>query len=130
MTTHLTQPTAFAGQLFDRATPVTEVPSRLRQQQTNEFAFSVFNGEHNLPAPSMSPRADGVHVAVADVDDLGPWLTLLGGDIRRSPVFEGRTMWVLSTSFQWIAGTRVPVTVTASTLADELVLDYIRKAVR
>lgn len=124
------QPTAFPGQLFDGTTPVSEVPSALQRQQSNEFAFSVFLGEHaHLPAPSTSPRADGMHVSVADVDDLGPWLTLLGGEIHRSPVFEGRTLWVLHTGFTWVGSTRVPVTVSVSTLSDEQVMSYIADAV-
>ena len=123
------QPTDLPGRLIDSAT-VPDAVSRIRQQQTNEFAFSVFNGEHALPAPSMSPRPDCVVVHVADVDDLGPWLTTLGGEIHQSPVFEGERLWTLHTGFPWVGGTRIQVRVTAAVLADELVLDYIRGAVK
>lgn len=124
------QPTGIPGQLFDQPNPTSAVPSTISARRDNEFAFHVFHGEHpNLPAPSYSPRHDGMFINVADVDDLVPWLAKLNGEIHRSPVFEGMSLWTLHTSFPWIGGRRIPIRVSVAVLADELVMDSVRKAV-
>ena len=129
----MTQPTDLPGRsLFDETTPVSVAPTSGIRQRDNEFALAVFLDAHPLPAPSISPRPDGVFVTVADVDDLGPWLTALEGKIHCSPVFEGLSVWTLHAELP--RGRRddgpVAVRVSCAVLADELVMHYIRQAVK
>lgn len=122
------QPIDIADHTSDQ--PMSETRTRIAVTRDNEFAFHIFHSEHpSLPAPSSSPRPDGMFVTVADVDDLGPWLTRLGGEIHRSPMFEGMSLWTLHTTFPGTRDRRIPLRVSVAVLADELVMADILQAV-
>jgi hypothetical protein len=124
------QPIDLPGRnLFDETIPVSVAPSALTLMRDNEFAFEVFHSEHPLPAPTVVPRADGLFVTVADADDLGQWLTALGGEIHQSPVFEGLTVWSLHTTLPRSGNRSVPLRVSVAVLADEPLMSFIRAAV-
>lgn len=114
-----------------------EVPLRdaekARALAQNRTAFTVdcLIDERSLPAPVRIPRAESVHVMVADVDDLGEWLRVLGGEIHVSPEFEGVELWTLHTRTEPREdGSASSVHVSVPVPAGELVMDWIRQAVR
>ncbi|MEH0417904.1 hypothetical protein [Streptomyces sp. B21-083] len=105
--------------------------SRALAQNRNAFTVDCLIDTTGLPAPVRIPRAESVHVMVADVDDLGEWLRSLGGEIHVSPEFEGVELWTLHASTESVrSGGLVPVLVSVPVPAGELVMDWIRKAVR
>src|SRR3546814_3409292 len=77
------QKTAYEMRISDWSSDVCS--SDLR----NAFTVDCLIDSTCLPAPVRIPRAESVHVMVADVDDLGEWLRSLGGEIHVSPEFEG-----------------------------------------
>ncbi|MFM9629436.1 hypothetical protein ACKI10_17635 [Streptomyces galilaeus] len=104
--------------------------SRAPAQNRNAFTVDCLIDSSNLPAPVRIPRAESVHVMVADVDDLGEWLRALGGEIHVSPEFEGVELWTLHSSTEPRedgTGTRVLVSVPVP--VGELVMEWIRAAV-
>lgn len=99
-------------------------------QNRNAFTVDCLLDRTGLPAPTRVPFPDMVRVMVSDVDDLGEWLRLLGGEIHVSPVFEGFESWVLHTATEPREdGTCTTVLVSAPVLSGELVMDWIRAAV-
>ena len=105
--------------------------ARALAQNRNAFTVDCLVDASNLPAPVRIPRAESVHVMVADVDDLGEWLRALGGEIHVSPEFEGVELWTLHAATESArTGGMVPVLVSVPVPVGELVMDWIRKAVR
>lgn len=105
--------------------------ARALAQNRNAFTVDCLIDSANLPAPVRIPRAESVHVMVADVDDLGEWLRVLGGEIHVSPEFEGVELWTLHTRTEPREdGSSSSVHVSVPVPAGELVMDWIRQAVR
>jgi hypothetical protein len=103
---------------------------RALAQQKNALTVDCLIDGTNLPAPVRIPRAESVHVVVADVDDLGEWLRALGGQIHVSPEFEGVELWTLHASTEPREdGSSTAVLVSVPVPSGELVMDWIRKAV-
>lgn len=106
------------------------VKARALAQNRNAFTVDCLVDSECLPAPVRIPRAESVHVMVADVDDLGEWLRSLGGEIHVSPEFEGVELWTLHTSTEPREdGSSTAVLVSVPVPAGELVMSWIRAAV-
>ena len=104
--------------------------ARALAQNRNAFTVDCLIDGSNLPAPVRIPRAESVHVMVADVDDLGEWLRALGGEIHVSPEFEGVELWTLHASTEPREdGTCTRVLVSVPVPVGELVMEWIRVAV-
>ncbi|MFJ2000316.1 hypothetical protein [Streptomyces chartreusis] len=105
--------------------------ARAKAQHRNAFTVDCLIDSTSLPAPVRIPRAESVHVMVADVDDLGEWLRALGGEIHVSPEFEGVELWTLHANTEpRDDGSSTTVLVSVPVPAGELVMDWIRAAVR
>jgi hypothetical protein len=105
--------------------------ARALAQNRNAFTVDCLVDASNLPAPVRIPRAESVHVMVADVDDLGEWLRALGGEIHVSPEFEGVELWTLhAVTEPREDGGSTAVLVSVPVPVGELVMDWIRRAVR
>ncbi len=113
------------------AHPIERLPAnRWAAISDNEFAVSALLSSTNLPGPTIVSRLDAVYVSVADVDDLGQWLTELGGEIHVSPTWEGVQLWTLHTATPERAdGSRVAVRVSTALPADAEVLHDVLAAV-
>lgn len=110
--------------------PPDQEKARALAQNRNALTVDCLIDRAGLPAPTRTPRPDHVHVMVPDIDDLGEWLRLLGGEIHRSPEFEGVQLWTLHTVTEPREdGTSVRVLVSVPVPAGELVMDWIRAAV-
>lgn len=104
--------------------------SELGQTSDNRLAVEAMLDYLPLPAPTLIARAETVFITVADVDDLGAWLTELGGTIHRSSAADGLELWTLLTHTPPSRSRgRVPVRVSVPVPMGELVMDYIRAAV-
>ncbi|MFF5670319.1 hypothetical protein ACFY8S_09305 [Streptomyces hygroscopicus] len=105
-------------------------PATLAATSDNRLAVVSLIDRTGLPAPTLVPRPDAVHIVVTDPDDLGEWLDALGGEIHISAPFEGVETWTLHTKTEPRAdGTAVALRVSVAVVAGELVMDYIRAAV-
>lgn len=105
--------------------------ARVIAQQNNAREVDYLLDYTSLPAPVRIPRPESVHVMVADVDDLGEWLRVLGGEIHVSPEFEGVELWTLHTQTEPGAdGSTTSVLVSVPVPAGELVMHWIRAAVK
>ena len=105
--------------------------ARVLATRKNVRAVDCLIDSTGLPAPVRIPRAESVHVMVADVDDLGEWLRALGGEIHVSPEFEGVELWTLHTHTEPREDESVTtVHVSVPVPSGELVMDWIRAAVR
>ena len=104
--------------------------ARALAQNRNAFTVDCLIDGSNLPAPVRIPRAESVHVMVADVDDLGEWLRALGGEIHVSPEFEGVELWTLHTGTEPREdGSSTRVLVSVPVPAGELGMEWISSAV-
>lgn len=104
--------------------------TRARAEHRNALTVDVLIDNTPLPAPVRIPRAESVHVVVADVDDLGEWLRALGGEIHIAPEFEGVELWTLHTATEPREdGSSTLVLVSVPVPVGELVMDWIRAAV-
>ena len=104
--------------------------TRARAEHRNALTVDCLIDSTPLPAPVRIPRAESVHVVVADVDDLGEWLRALGGEIHISPEFEGVELWTLHAETEPREdGSSTSVLVSVPVPAGELVMDWIRAAV-
>lgn len=68
----------------------------------NGDAVQTLIDRTGLPAPTLVAQADAVHVMLADVDDMAPWLAELGGRVSKYPT-PGVRAWLLVTE---LAATR------------------------
>jgi len=119
-----------------RVLPLQQAPlpdaamQRVLAQQANARTVDYLIDSTNLPHPVVIPRAESVHVVVADVDDLGEWLVALGGEIHVSPAFEGVEVWMLHARTEAREdGSSTQVLVSVPVPSGELVMDWIRAAV-
>ncbi|MFT2014648.1 hypothetical protein ACMA1D_02185 [Streptomyces sp. 796.1] len=112
------------------AQPIERPPTHLRLVGDNRHAVRSMLDYLALPAPTIVPRADAVHIAVADVDDLAAWLYALGGTVHRGPEQDGAALWTLHTQTPRRAdGSSVAVRVHVPVVAGEDVLAGVRLAV-
>lgn len=110
--------------------PDAEMARALARRQNALTVDCLIDGS-GLPAPVRIPRAESVHVMVADVDDLGEWLLALGGEIHVSPEFEGVELWTLHASTEPREDdSTTTVLVSVPVPSGELVMDWIRAAVK
>ncbi|MFI6530464.1 hypothetical protein [Streptomyces uncialis] len=104
------------------------MPSAFALTRDNGDAVQVLIDRTGLPAPTMVPRPDVVHVMVADVDDMAPWLAELGGRVTVSNA-SGVSTWTLRTG---LAATRrraaVRIEVHAVAVDGQHVLSALRSA--
>ncbi|MFE9448374.1 hypothetical protein [Streptomyces sp. NPDC006739] len=104
---------------------------RALAQNRNALTIDVLIDDSGLPAPVRIPRPESVHVMVADVDDLGEWLRVLGGEIHVSPEFEGVELWTLHAQTEpGENGSTTSVLVSVPVPSGELVMEWIRAAVK
>lgn len=105
-------------------------PTSLGTTSDNRLTVVSLIDRTGLPAPTLVPRPDAVHIVVSDPDDLSEWLAALGGEIHISAPFEGVETWTLHSRTEPRAdGTAVAVRVSVAVVAGELVMDHIRDAV-
>lgn len=105
--------------------------SQAQAQRQNALTVDSLIDRECLPAPVRIPRAESMHVVVADIDDLGEWLRALGGEIHVSPEFEDVELWTLHAHTELREdGSSTAVLVSVPVPAGELVMDWIRAAVR
>lgn len=110
--------------------PTDEIGARLAAISDNRGAVESLLNYENLPAPTVISRPDAVYVSVADADDLLPWLSLLGGVVRKAPAWAGLELWSLTTfTPPTSSGVRVPVRVSVSVPAGETLMHEIVSAV-
>ncbi|MFJ8995547.1 hypothetical protein ACIRQH_34725 [Streptomyces sp. NPDC102279] len=109
--------------------PLREALSPLGRTRDNGDAVQVLIDRTGLPAPTLVPQPDAVHVMLADIDDMAPWLAELGGRLVVDGTPGCRT-WTLLTELE---ATRrrgaVPVQVHALTVLGQDVLPSLRSAV-
>lgn len=73
------------------------LPSPYAMQRDNSDAVQVLIDRTGLPAPTVVPQADRVHVMLADVDDLVPWFAELDGWVGVSRESGALRTWTLHT---------------------------------
>ncbi len=125
-------PTAMVRVLpLQEALALDAAESTARLRQRNALTVDSLIDREHLPAPVRIPRAESMHVVVADVDDLGEWLRALGGEIHVAPAFEGVELWTLHAATEPREdGSSTSVLVSVPVPSGELVMDWIRAAVR
>ncbi|MFJ1695746.1 hypothetical protein ACIOHC_11430 [Streptomyces sp. NPDC088252] len=110
--------------------PTDAISARLAAISDNRAAVESLLNYEDLPAPTVISRPDAVYVSVADADDLLPWLSLLGGVVRKAPSFDGLELWSLTTfTPPGSSGVRVPVRVSVSVPTGETLMNEIVSAV-
>lgn len=127
--THWTErPALLAGPATGGESPET----RMELQRSHAYALRVFLDYTPLPSTSVVGRPERVHVMLAEVDDLEPWLEALGGRIVVRPADEsGVEMWTLRTRLPATAYREaLPVWVHVPVVEGELVLHAIAEAVK
>lgn len=75
----------------------TDFHRRLTAMRNNATAYELLHDANNLPEAAHIAGHDAVRVSVGRVEDFGPWLDLLGGEIHASEPFEGVELWTLHT---------------------------------
>lgn len=103
-------------------------PSEYELTRGNGDAVQVLIDRTGLPAPTLVPQADVVHVILADVDDMAPWLAELDGRVTVDAT-RGVRSWTLHTELR---ATRrrgaVPIQVHALAVLGQSVLPSLRDA--
>lgn len=93
----------------------------------NELAVASMLDSLALPAATLTPRPDVVHVTVTSGCDLSHWMYALGGRIVRSGGAEGVALWTLCTETPVRRdGSTIPIRVHAAVVAGEDVLAEVR----
>ncbi|MGW7248859.1 hypothetical protein [Streptomyces decoyicus] len=99
------------------------------RKASNELAVGAMLDYLSLPAPTMTPRPDAVHITVTDTRDLGRWMFELGGEIHRSAGSDGVALWTLHTKTPTRAdGSTVAIRVHVAVVDGEDVLTEVRRA--
>lgn len=81
--------------------PLHEAPlSPYARTRDNGMAVQALIDRTGLPAPTLVPQADVVHVVLADIDDMAPWLAELDGWVGVSPEQGGVRTWTLHTGLE------------------------------
>jgi hypothetical protein len=108
--------------------PEAPRPSEYGMTRDNGDAVQVLIDRTGLPAPTLVAQADVVHVILADVDDMAPWLAELDGRVTVD-VTPGARAWTLHTE---LTATRrraaVPIQVHALAVVGQSVLPSLRHA--
>ena len=93
----------------------------------NELAVRAMLDYLPLPAATLTPRPDAVHVTVTGARDLSRWMYDLGGRIVQSSGADGVALWTLHTSTPARGdGSTVPIRVHAAVVDGEDVLADVR----
>lgn len=104
--------------------------SKYEMQRDNADAVQVLVDRTGLPAPTVVAEAAVVHVMLADVDDMAPWLAELDGRVVAGELTAGLRTWTLRTE---LAATRrrgaVVIEVHALVASGQDVLPSLRSAV-
>jgi len=126
-----TSPTDLPGEsIAVMALNKAPLPSAYALTRDNGNAVEALLDRTGLPAPTLVPQPDAVHVMLADVDDLAPWLAELEGRIAVTPSAVGLDTWTLHT--QLVANRRrgaVRIEVHALAVSGQFVLPSVRAAV-
>ncbi|MGW4670144.1 hypothetical protein [Streptomyces sp. NPDC004324] len=111
--------------------PLSEapLPSPFARIRDNGDAVQVLIDRTGLPAPTLIAQPDVVHVMLADIDDMAPWLAELGGRVVVDGA-PGCQAWTLVTELERTRRrAAVTVQVHALTVAGQDVLPALRSAV-
>ncbi|MGW2742327.1 hypothetical protein [Streptomyces sp. NPDC001450] len=115
------------------STQPTERPHPLTDADltaSNELAVRSMLDYLPLPAATLTPRPDAVHITVTGARDLSRWLYDLGGGIVQSSGADGVAMWTVHTSTPERGdGSTVPIRVHAVVVDGETVLAEVRPGV-
>lgn len=104
--------------------------ARYVMREKNESRVELDANEHWLPTPNMQARHDGVRILTTNIEDLGRWLEVHGGEITTSEAGDGVQVWTLRTATDvWPDGSRVPVLVSVLVPDDFPMMPEIRAAV-
>lgn len=96
----------------------------------NELAVASMLDRLSLPAATMTPRPEVVHVTVTSASDLSHWMYALGGRVVQTGGAEGVALWTLRTETPVRPdGSTVPIRVHAAVVAGEDVLAEVRPGV-
>ncbi|MFJ9468369.1 hypothetical protein [Streptomyces caniferus] len=102
----------------------------LARKRDNELAVGAMLDYLALPAPTMTPRPDAVHITVTDARDLGAWMYVLGGTVRHSAGSDGVALWTLHTATPVRRdGSTVAIRVHVAVVDGEDVLTEVRRSV-
>lgn len=108
----------------------TPLPSVYELTRGNGDAVQVLVDRTGLPAPTLVPQSDRVHVMLADIDDMAPWLAELGGRVQLGETAAAMVEWTLYTE---LTATRrraaVRIEVHALAVDGQAVLPSLREAV-
>jgi hypothetical protein len=74
--------------------------SEATRARSNGIAVQALLDRTGLPAPTVVPQADVVHVVLADIDDMAPWLAELDGWVGVSAEQGGVRTWTLHTGLE------------------------------
>lgn len=111
---------------------LAEAPLKSKYAATrdNADAVQVLIERTGLPAPTLVSEPERVHVMLADVDDLAPWVAELGGTVGAGETPAGLVEWTLRTE---LTATRrrgaVHIEVHALASHGQAVLPSLRSAV-
>ncbi|MEU3289949.1 hypothetical protein [Streptomyces longwoodensis] len=90
---------------------------------SHELAVRSMLDYLTLPAATITPRPDAVHVTVTSARDLSRWLYDLGGHIEQSSGTAGVVLWTVHTKTPERGdGSTVPIRVHAVVVSGEDVL--------
>lgn len=111
------------------ALPEAPLSSPYGRQRDNALAVQALIDRTGLPAPTVVPQPDAVHVVLADVDDLALWRAELDGRVRADETSWRTVEWTL---FAQLAATSrrgaVLIVVHALAVAGQDVLPALRNA--
>jgi hypothetical protein len=71
------------------------LPSPYAMQRDNATAVQALIDRTGLPAPTLVPQPDAVHVVLADVDDMALWRAELDGRVRADETAWRTVEWTL-----------------------------------
>ena len=108
----------------------TERPHTLTESDLtaiNELAVRSLLDYLPLPAATVTPRADAVHITVVSARELSEWLYNLGGRIEQSSGTDDVALWTLHTLTPARGdGSTVPIRVHAAIVTGDDVLAELR----
>lgn len=94
--------------------PIHPPPFEFDRTADNELAVTAMLDRLDLPAPTLTPRPDAVHVTVTSASDLAQWVYALGGQVRRTCGGGDVVVWTLHTRTPERRGGPVPIRVHAA----------------
>ncbi|AZM53300.1 hypothetical protein DMA15_12460 [Streptomyces sp. WAC 01529] len=113
------------------AQPIERPPlTDFDRKADNELAVAAMLDYLPLPAATMTPRPDAVHITVTSARELSQWMYALGGRHVRTAGADGVVLWTLHTQTpERRGGSAVPIRVHAAVVDGEDVLDEVRPGV-